>query len=252
MPLRQGLPILAYHSLSDDPGDPLAIPPARFQAHMAWLHAAGVQVLALDEGLRRLRGGQAVDGCLVLTFDDGYADFAVQAAPVLDRYGFPATVFVVVGKLGQTSDWGRRPRHRPLLSLSDLKALYGAGYAVGSHSVSHPRLPTLPPTGLDAEVRTARAVLEHELGCASVAFAYPYGQFGWREREAVRRAGYVAACGSRGWWGNTPATHPFALERFEMWQGYSLRDFQLIVAAWLKWPLVARPLKRRLLRLPRA
>src|SRR5262245_22925287 len=94
-----GIPILMYHSISDDPEIGvapyyrLATSPARFREQMQWLRDGGVDVIDLLEAQRRLQLGTANDRqSVVITFDDGFEDFAEHASPVLSDFGYTATM----------------------------------------------------------------------------------------------------------------------------------------------------------------
>src|SRR6185312_1820977 len=95
------LQILAYHGVSDDDPDDLTVSPASFRDQMTWMADQGARVIALGDALDRIARGLPLKNHLVLPFDDGYADFPDAVAPVLNRLGFPATLFVVTGKLGR-------------------------------------------------------------------------------------------------------------------------------------------------------
>ncbi|HWB86062.1 MAG TPA: polysaccharide deacetylase family protein [Bryobacteraceae bacterium] len=90
--------ILCYHgiSLEDehlwDPG--LYISRDQFAARMQLLEAAKCNVLPLGEALRRLYAHELPPRSVALTFDDGYYDFQAQAFPILERHGFPVTVYL--------------------------------------------------------------------------------------------------------------------------------------------------------------
>jgi peptidoglycan/xylan/chitin deacetylase (PgdA/CDA1 family) len=95
---RAASPILLYHRVAEGFSDPwsLCVSPANFREHMAVLAARGVRPLdALVDDVADERPRRAP----VVTFDDGYADFAEAALPCLRAYGIPATLFVVSGAL---------------------------------------------------------------------------------------------------------------------------------------------------------
>jgi len=238
------LPILVYHSISKGWNDELSLSPAIFDEQMAWLCESGFQVVALETALQKLKQRADLRRCLVLTFDDGYADFLEHAAPVLGKYGLPATVFVVTGKLGRKSDWHRFSPSRWLLSLEDLRGLRQAGYSIGSHTHSHSELPRLPAPDLEAELRASRDFLETQLGVSPIFFSYPYRTFGERERQAVIQAGYDCACTAGGWWDNGYETDLFRLNRFEIHRSHSPGQFRTLVASPFKWPLVRQEAER--------
>jgi len=175
-----------------------------------------------------MRAGNA--GKLVgLTFDDGYEDFLRIAVPILKRFDFSATVFVVAGMLGGRSDWQHAHEPKPRMSLleaQDLCEVMMHGMEVGSHSMTHADLAALDPETLDREIAGSRQVLSETLGEEVEGFCYPYGSLDGTAVAAARRAGYAYACGWRKRWGE-PDVHD--LPRIPM----SQRDHLLRMGAKL-------------------
>ena len=139
-------------------------------------------------------------GILGLTFDDGYEDFLSAALPTLERLGFSATVFVVAGKLGKENDWEHRGAPRPrsrLLGADGVREISERGIEVGSHTVTHPRLPGLDPEALVHEVSDSRQVLGEIVGAPVEGFCYPYGKLDGPAIRAARSAGYLYAVGTK-------------------------------------------------------
>src|SRR5260370_21606189 len=84
---------------------------------------------------------------VVFTFDDGFQNFCVSAAPLLHRWGLPATVFLATGYCGRTNGWPGQPDwvdREPLLNWEHVAELARQGFGFGAHTVSHPVLPPLP------------------------------------------------------------------------------------------------------------
>jgi len=132
-----------------------------------------------------------------LTFDDGYEDFLQNAVPVLEKFGFSATVFVVAGMLGEENNWDFRHDPRPqlkILSAEGIREVVARGMEVGSHGMSHRKLSGLDPELLEEEVNRSRQVLGEVLGEAIDGFSYPYGFIDGASAQAVRRARYSYAC----------------------------------------------------------
>ena len=133
-----------------------------------------------------------------ITFDDGYRDFAELAVPILQQRGLHATLFVPAGQIGGHNEWDAGQRaHRPILDKVGLRGLNRKWVEVGAHGWSHCRMRDLSPEALRRETRQAKQRLEEVLEYDVNLFAYPYGQiddFDLRAQEAVRAAGFVAAC----------------------------------------------------------
>jgi len=166
-----------------------------FRAQMALLKWAGYRVISLEQAYAALFDGQPLPGrSVVLSFDDGYENFADNALPVLQEFAYPSVLFAVSGLLGQPAQWLDGNGDKPgLLSASRLAELRLANVEIGSHSVSHPRLSRLDPARVWQEVADSKAELENVLGAAVKFFAYPYGDYSPDVRDAVIRAGYQAA-----------------------------------------------------------
>ena len=90
---------------------------------------------------------------VVLTFDDGFADFHDRALPLLARYGFTATVFVTTGWIadsGAPDAAHRRPGR--MLSWSQIAEAAATGVEIGAHSHGHPELDLLAAESLRREL----------------------------------------------------------------------------------------------------
>ncbi|MHB1281683.1 MAG: polysaccharide deacetylase family protein [Acidithiobacillus sp.] len=172
----------------------LYVSPRRFARQMALLQWLGYRGLSMSAALPYLRG-EREGKVAVITLDDGYRDNLECALPILRRYGFTATCYVVSAAIGADNHWDAQQlgTHKPLMNLNELHRWRDAGMEVGAHSRHHPRLPELGESELDDEVAGSRRELEEILTVPVTQFCYPYGAAGLREREAVRRAGFAAA-----------------------------------------------------------
>lgn len=181
--------ILTYHSI-DPSGSAISTPPAVFERQMEALAACGVPVVPLDRVTE-------VRPSLALTFDDGYASFAELAVPLLLRYQFPATVFVVSGHCGGSNVWSQ-PSF-PSLKMMSWETLCGLPrdlVSLGAHTISHSNLTTLAGPQAAEEIHGSRAALEDRTGRPVPFFAYPYGASNAAVRGQVR-SGFRMACGTR-------------------------------------------------------
>lgn len=207
------LPVLTYHAIGSRGGlrsTPWITPEALFEEQVGALREAGCRLLPLTGALRAKlnsaddgsavgeeldAGAMAASGRVVaLTFDDGYADFAEHAFPVLDKVGAKATLFVVSDCVGTTASWlpfGAVPDRR-LLGWSDLIELAGNGIEIGSHGCRHLPLDTLPVAQAREEIYRSRMDIAERIGLPE-AFAYPFGYHNAVVRSLVARAGYYSA-----------------------------------------------------------
>lgn len=214
------VPILMYHSIGGS--DRLAVRPEAFAEQLAYLKDGGFTPITFGEFVRRRpTTGRPV----VLTFDDGYADFHERALPLLDRFGFAATVFVTTGWI---QDAGPYAAGRPLgrmLSWRQAAEITACGVEVGGHGHSHAELDQLSDAVLRTELLRSRRLLEDRLGRAVTTMAYPYGYSSARVRRELRAAGYDAACAVA----NALPTgddDPLAVPRLTVRAGTSLTAFE--------------------------
>ena len=164
--------ILTWHSI-DTTDSPISIAPAVFRRQVDWLRSGRVTVVGVEELLLLPTDADAV----ALTFDDGFANFATEAAPLLLSAGFPVTVFIVADHVGKDNRWLGSNDEVPVLPLMNwetLARLHEQGVSIGAHTRTHPRL-TDAGTDLDGELRGSADILERRLGERPAGFAYPYG-----------------------------------------------------------------------------
>lgn len=165
----------------------------RFRRQMAWLHAWHYKVISLDEAYAGLFcGGPLPARAVVLTFDDGCENFREYAWPVLKKYGFPATLFVIAGMLGGATSWmdTEDARKTPLLDAAAVRELHREGLSIGAHTLTHARLAQCPPGVAREEIAGSKARLEDLLGEAVPDFCYPYGSYDEQIASMVAAVGY--------------------------------------------------------------
>ena len=191
--------ILTYHAIATGP-PPLHVDPRLFERHVVSLAEARVTALTMCELADALRIGSLPERSVSITFDDGFASIADNAAPVLARHGLRATVFAVANHVGGSSDWSTQPASAPRLPLLDaerLRSLAAAGWEIGSHGRTHRPLVSLDAAGLREELAGSRSALEDLIGVPVRSFAFPYGSIPNGAGYALVEAGYVTACTTR-------------------------------------------------------
>jgi len=192
------LPILCYHNVAEPPASSrfklLYVSPAKFERQLWTMRRLGLRGVSISEGLRRLDEGGS-RRYVALTFDDGYADTATVAAPLLKQYGFGATCYVVSSAVGTYNRWDAEllQERKPLMSREQIEQWLAAGLEVGSHTCSHPRLQQVSRTEALREIAESRAALRNLFGASVSHFAYPFGQFTDAVSQLVRNAGYLSA-----------------------------------------------------------
>lgn len=184
LPRLYEVPILVYHSISVNHKDRFHLD--KFKQHLGFFRKNKYRVISLKELTDNLiRGSKKPHGNSVcLTFDDGYADFFINVWPLIKYYHFPATVFVIVKRIGEIG----------YLNFSHLKEMLPGGLlSVGSHTLGHRYLLGLNERQLKIEIEDSKKILEVNLGCPIDWFSYPWGGFSPCIQDTVRKAGYKAA-----------------------------------------------------------
>lgn len=167
----------------------------RFRAQMAYLKWTGHHVISLADAYRGIfQGAPLPSRPVVLTFDDGYENFREYAWPILQRYGFPATVYLVSSLLGRSASWlDKDMSDARLMDAATIRSLRAEGVHFGSHTLTHCRLSKLDENDQRAEIFESKAELEDILGESVTDFCYPYGNYDIRSRDLVAEAGYNTA-----------------------------------------------------------
>ena len=218
------VPILMYHRIVDpaQAGDALpglVVPPALFSRQMAALSAAGWRTVTVAQVFDALQHGRALPPRTVaISFDDGYDDDYANALPILRRYGYVATAYVISGRIRATNPPGT------FLTPAHVAALAAAGWEIGDHTVSHLELPALAPAFRHAQVMGAWQRIEALTGERPATFAYPAGRFDAASIAELARDGFglalTTAGGALETWANrlaaprvrvTPSTLPSQL-----------------------------------------
>ena len=180
--------ILMYHSISK-PNDTFSHPyyevctsPETFEMHMKFLYENNYHVISLNQALNLLncsnelhkkKSYKPIKPYVVLTFDDGFRNFYTQAVPVLQKYGFSASVFVPTAYIG---DKGERKKFNgeKCLTWYEIQKLTRQGFSFGSHTVTHPKLIELTRREIEYELRHSREVLKKKIGHFTDTFCFPY------------------------------------------------------------------------------
>lgn len=225
--LEPRVTVLLYHRVSDEARDNLTVGIAQFERQMALLRRH-CDVLSIEETLSMQSIPRSDRPQVAVTFDDGYADNFLHAAPILARHRVPAAFFVSTGIVGTTEarfphDVRRGNPWIPVMQWDDLRRMRDWGFTIGSHSVSHIDCAAEPQHKVQSELAESRDALERELGVTAPLFGYPYGgrQHMTPQRlELVRQAGYRACLSAYGG-SNVGSVDPFNVMRRGIHWGFS-------------------------------
>jgi len=177
--------ILCYHSVGTPEWGVSDVSPGRFREQIETALEAGYRFAPARELART--GGRPNE--LAITFDDGLASVAANAAPLLAEYAIPWTLLIVAGWADGEQTWG----DGVILRWREIERLAEAGVTIGSHSVTHPNFGRISTEAAREELFQSRATIQSRLGLSPAEFAIPMGQSrDWTPDadRAARDAGY--------------------------------------------------------------
>lgn len=187
-----GVPVLMYHSIAVEEGNPIRMPVEQFDAEMKYIKDQGYTTLTMKELYSYFENQVAVpEKSIVITLDDGYSDNYTAAFPVLKKYGLKATVFMVTSTIDVNPN---------CLTSAQIKEMDKAGIQIESHTVTHRDLDSLSYSEQLAELKDSKAALEQLLGRTVDYVAYPTGKYNDDTVKAVADAGYKMAFTTNGRW----------------------------------------------------
>jgi peptidoglycan/xylan/chitin deacetylase (PgdA/CDA1 family) len=247
--------IVCFHRIDDRlDGNPISITSQAFRRFCEFF-ARYFDVVPVSELVDRLKSGGDLSGLLAITFDDGYQDNFLTAAPELKRHKLPACFFVTTNYIeshavpwwdaeeGITPEW---------MTWDEVRLMHRQGFEFGPHTQNHVDLGRVVGDEARREIAGAKARLDDELGIDATLFSYPYGradQMCETNRDIVRDAG-LGCCMSACRGIVTPETDPFDIPRMPISDWY-LSPYQFGVAALMQLRRVpvprheSRPVKKR-------
>ena len=193
------VPILMYHNITSADTKPLivighlskgklrlnCVSPQSFDRQLGFLKDHGYHVISLDEYVQRKKANEWFSHkTVVITFDDGYEDNYTNAFPILKKYHFPATIFLISDYVGKSPDF---------LSWEQVKEMSQYGISFGSHTRRHVYLPSISKEQMKDEIIGSKQIIEQHLGSPVYYFAYPGGGFSEEIKAITATAGYQAA-----------------------------------------------------------
>lgn len=224
------VPILMYHYISVPPPDAdkyrldLSVTPANFDAQMNYLAKKGYSPVRLVDLAEFLRNGKPLPlKPIVITFDDGYEDNYQNAFPILKKYKFPATFFVITQAIDDEKTG--------YMTWNQLEEMAIERMEVGSHSITHPDLKDKPRAFQVGEITGSKLVIESRIGTPVKTFSYPAGKYDAVTIDVLRSAGYLAAVTTEPQGARQSVDRPFELQRIRVRGSFSVSEF----AYWLDY-----------------
>jgi peptidoglycan/xylan/chitin deacetylase (PgdA/CDA1 family) len=244
--------ILVYHAIGPcsraaDPEN-LFLPTDVFAWQMSFLarHRMVVPLQAIVAGA--IPGGPPA---VAITFDDAYRSVLTNAAPVLRRHRFSATVFVPTASIGRRAGWHEAPGcELDVMTEAELAEARDGGLEIESHGARHLDFGRASAAEVERDLGEASAALERILGRRPRLLAYPYGSTSEVAQAVAAAMGLVAAFTVDAPDGGPYARGRVGVTRLDGRLAYALKTSGRY-ARWRHSPLaygmyrLARPLVRR-------
>jgi len=186
------VPILMYHHIEDAPPGAdairrdLSVSPEAFEAQLHYLKQAGYESITLNELALHLTVGKPLPPKpIILTFDDGYADAYTNAFPLLQRFGFEGTFFVV----SEPVDAG----DPDFVSWAEVEEMHSAGMSFEPHSYNHPDMRNRGFDFVVFQILAPKEAIEARTGETCRFFAYPAGRYDQFVIDVLRSADFWGA-----------------------------------------------------------
>jgi peptidoglycan/xylan/chitin deacetylase (PgdA/CDA1 family) len=180
------VPILLYHHIAVLQNENIYyVLPAAFERQMNLLHEWGYTTISVELMVRAIKeGAELPPKPIILTFDDGSETIYTNALPIMQKYNFTGTVYLVYNYVGT----------RNYMNPDQIRGLYASGWEIGSHSLSHADLTERSDRQMD-EIVESRRKLQSLLGVPVLSFSYPFGAYDENSVYYAHYAGYIAALG---------------------------------------------------------
>ncbi|MHB1389621.1 MAG: polysaccharide deacetylase family protein [Thermoleophilia bacterium] len=219
------LPTLMFHHVGPTPPGAdkirtgLTVSGADFEAMMSYLKQAGYHPVSQTQLFRALFAGEPLPAHpVLLTFDDGYDDNAIVAAPIMAKYGFTGTFYIITDKVG-TAEY---------MTWDQVTGLEKQGMEIGSHTCGHLDLTNLSGADLKHELADSAAAIASHLGHPVYWLCYPAGKYDADVTHYAREAGYLLAVTTKpGEQHSSDA--PFAISRYRVRSDTGLAGFKELV-----------------------
>jgi len=177
---------LLYHHVADtDEPRRYFVSPENFETQISSLHDWGYTAIPLSLLVEAmLNGAELPPRPVVITFDDGYRDVYQNALPVMQRYGFVGTIYIIVDQIGVGG----------YLNTRQITRLIEQGWELGSHSQTHANL-RKSGVSIEKELTGSKETLELLFDTPVRSFSYPYGSATPAITQLVKASGYRSAVG---------------------------------------------------------
>ncbi|HEY5501088.1 MAG TPA: polysaccharide deacetylase family protein, partial [Candidatus Humimicrobiaceae bacterium] len=194
------IPIVGFHEVEPVIGNPIELSEGSFDALCATLKNYGYQTITFQDLLDYLDYGKSLpEKPVILSSDDGYQDIYTYAFPILKKYGYKMTVFLITNLIGnseadrQTNIFDKDVSGipvRPMLIWPEILAMSRYGCEFLSHTANHIRLGAASADQIINELTVSKNAIESHIGKQCVLFAWPYDNYSNSAASLISKAGY--------------------------------------------------------------
>lgn len=178
-----------YHRFGDDRYPSTNIDPDVFRGHLAYLHQNNFNVWTMGHAVRAIRNNEEIPSrTVVLTIDDGYRSFYENGLPLLEEFGYPATLYVNTVNIGD----------KDYMSWDEIREAKQRGIEIGNHSNAHLHFldyedPHIRKLQFFDDLNRSQNMFFDSLGYSPDLYAYPYGEYDMIMKEVLKEAGFSSA-----------------------------------------------------------
>ena len=196
--------ILMFHRVNDYDSGPLTTPTVVFEKIIETI-SKNYRAISLPSLIRIIKNNERLaPKTVVITFDDGYKDNYIYAAPILQRYGMPATFFITSGYIDtdKVFPWDMQSNvQHPLMTWEEVNKLSQDGFDIGAHTENHVILGEISLEKAKSDVVNSKRRIENEINKRVQTFAYPFGRKNCIRADVIpiiREAGFDCCCAGYG------------------------------------------------------
>ena len=220
--------VLMYHSIDNQKLKRLSgirVSIKNFEKQIAYLSRNGYTSYTLNEMIEQK--DKLPPKSVVITFDDGYKDNITNALPILKKYNFKATIFVIINRFD--NDWSlyRKTKnanivnHIDKLGDDDIKNLLESGLIeIGAHTINHKNFCKISLEERKEEIIKSKKILEEKFDIMCKTFSYPFGIYEKGDEEIVEKAGFIGAVTTEVRKVDLDTDNMFLLPRINIKDGY--------------------------------
>lgn len=216
--------VLGYHKIGNPPPEGWEtwsyVPAVVFEEQLEYIKNNGWAVLSIEQFLSAINNPNEFPAkSILLTFDDGYQSNLEIAVPILNKYNYPAVMFVPTAYVGGYNSYDADIFYEPkenICTWEELMEIEQAGISVQSHGINHPHYSEISNHEIENEIKVSKQDLEGQLHKKIKAFAFPYGDNGNDADfmdKVLEKSGYKAAFLYDGGLMDINSRQPFRISR---------------------------------------